>query len=474
MKTGRLVWGLAFGWLLIPYLLLFPFFSEWRWPESGEFFWALKNSVFQATGSSLLAMIGAFFLLLGLLRVPARFRPWVSWSLLTPSLFPPLYVLLAFLYWLEPFPMGHPGIILIQGFMNAGLVAVLLLQVIESKLAGLSEAALVMGASRSLFFRRSFRLIAPEMISFSLFVFAVSFASFSIPFVVGGGRATTLEILIFEKVRISREWGEALSLSLIQLALISVFVFLPRTNLPLQSGRALRCEVWGSRVGWFFLGLYLTWFWGPLVIGLPKGIETLNTMPGLWDEILELASPTFLSSFAVGLTCLALMLIFAFGFPENGIPRMLRGWLAPSTALLGFAFLRLPVENPWVGFVAALALIFFPFISRLGWDRSLESLRSQIEVARSMGASDFLIWWRLLVPQIWQQSCLLAGVAALWALGEFALGKMVLGGPKTWALLSESLMSSYRIDAGLGLGLLTMLSGALLFVVFWGVAHVRR
>ena len=91
-----------------------------------------------------------------------------------------------------------------------------------------------------------------------------------------------------------------------------------------------------------------------------------------------------------------------------------------------------------------------------------------------MGASDFLIWRRILVPQIWGVACVLAGVASLWAFGEFALGKVLLSHNMSWALLSEALMSSYRIEAGLGVGFLILFCGGLLFAFFWRLGNVGR
>jgi thiamine transport system permease protein len=453
MKTGYLVSVLLLIWLATPYLLLCRYFPAWQWPETSELIWALKNSCIQAFGSALLALISGGVLLTGLLRISPRLRPLGSWFLLSPSFFPPLFLILSFMSWVSPFPIGWVGIVAIQGFMNAGLIAVLLLQAIEAKLAGLSEAAQVMGASRRLFWRRSFALIRADLVSLGVFVFAVSFASFSIPLVVGGGKSTTLEILIFEKVRLSDEIGQTLSLSLVQLLVMFGFAFLPRSDLRLERGRSQDLSVWGAPTSLVAVVLYLLIFWLPLMIGIPAGFRALQDLADLWRDIGELLPATFASAIGVGIGCGALLLFFGWGFPENRVPSILRGWLAPSTALLGFAFLAFVDTNVWFAYIMALTLIFFPTVYRLGMDRRLESLRGQIEVARSLGASDFLLWRKILVPQLWSPAAILGGVAAVWALGEFAVGRVILSGPRTWALLSESLVSSYRIDAGLGLGM---------------------
>lgn len=474
MKPLRLMFAAGLALLSLPYLLLLFSVREWTWPESGELAWALKNSIAQAAGSAALALVSAVPLALGLLRVPTRWRGGFAWALLGPSFFPPLFLLLAFLSWVDPFPVGLPGIILIQGFMNSGLVAVLVTQSFERKLAGLAEAAETMGASRRQFFGSVLPLIRPDLASALALVFAMSFASFSIPFVVGGGKATTLEILIYEKIRISGEWGQALSLSLIQLLIVGVFVILPRASFPVEETRARGLNRWGLRAGVAAVILYLAMFWLPLLRGIPAGWSALAQLPGIFPEIASLAGPSLGIAGLTGVLCLCLFLALAFGGPDSGVPRLMRGWVAPSTALVGFAFLFHFGDGSWSGYLAGVTLLFLPGVYRMGMDRAVESLADQSRVARTLGASEFLIWREILVPQLWRPACFLSGIAGLWALGEFALGRVILGGTRTWALLSESLMSSYRIEAGLGVSSLILFSGSILFLAFWGVGHVRR
>ena len=474
MKRAGLVFWLAMLGLATPYFLGIVFFPRPEWPDSDEFFWAFKNTFLQAAGSSLLALAGALLLLLGLLRLPEKVRTGVSWLLLVPSFFPPLFLLLVFFSMLDPFPMGLKGIILIQGFMNAGLVAVMFIRFFEANIGGLFESAQIWGCSRSLFLRRNFPLWGPEAISLLLFVFTVSVASFSIPLMVGGGHGTTVEILIYEKIRIFGAWGQAVSLSLIQLAMMFVFLFLPSAKLNFEKSREVNLRYWGHPLGYLFLLFYVGLFWCPLFLNIPSSFSAIFAIEGLWDQMLTLLLPTFLLAFAVGVICLGLFLCLSWGGPENRIPRLMRGWLAPSTSFLGFIFLYISQEGSWLAYVASLVLIFFPVLYRLGMDRALENLRRQFEISRTLGASSILIWRKILVPQVWQISCLLAGVAAIWSMGEFALGQIILAGPRTLALLSQSLLSSYRVNASLGVSFVLLLGSALIFFTFWGLGHVRR
>lgn len=474
MTISRGIFLLAVLTLALPYLLLLGQIRGLALPESAELLWALKNSLYQGVFSAVMALLAALTLMPGLWWAGPRLKGFLSWGLLLPSLLPPLFVLLSFLSWVDPFPVGLVGVVFVQGFMNAGLAAVLLSRLIEDKLQSLSEMAAVMGASRLLFWRRSFRLIVWDLSTVGLAVFAFCFASFSIPLVIGGGRATNLEVLIYEKIRISTQMGEALGIGLVQLAVMALVLLLPARPSRLEAARAERLHLLASRWGLGAALVYVMIFWAPLLKTLPESFRAISQIDGLWGQIAELAVPSVALAVFAGLLCLLLLLLFSIGYPQNPIVRLARGWLAPSTALLGFAFIGWGDAWPLGTYAFVLALLFFLPVFRLGLDRRLESLEPQIQTARTLGAGDFLIWRRIVRPQIWSLACVLAGVASLWAFGEFALGRVMLSQNLNWALLSESLMSSYRIEAGLGVGFLILFSGSLLFTFFWRLGHVGR
>lgn len=474
MTISRGIFLLAVLTLALPYLLLARQIGGIGLPETGELLWALKNSLYQGVFSSLIALIAAFTLMPGLWWAGPRLKGVLSWALLLPSLLPPLFVLLSFLAWVDPFPVGLIGVVFVQGFMNAGLAAVLLSRSIEDKLQGLSEMAAVMGAPRFLFLRRSFRLIVWDLAAVGIAVFAFCFASFSIPLVIGGGRATNLEVLIYEKVRISTQMGEALGIGLVQLAIMALVLLIPSRPARLEAARAERLHLVASRWGLGAAAVYVMIFWLPLLKTLPESFRAIGQIEGLWSQIGELAFSSVALALGAGLLCLLFLLVFSIGYPQNPIVRLVRGWLAPSTALLGFAFIGWGDASPLITYASVLALLFFLPVFRLGLDRRLESLEPQIQIARTLGANDFLIWHRVVRPQIWGIACVLAGVVSLWAFGEFALGRVMLSQNLNWALLSESLMSSYRIEAGLGVGFLILISGSLLFTFFWRLGHVGR
>jgi ABC-type Fe3+ transport system permease subunit len=143
-----------------------------------------------------------------------------------------------------------------------------------------------------------------------------------------------------------------------------------------------------------------------------------------------------------------------------------------SPALLFF----LNNEEPWIylKFVLGFALLIFTTLYRWGWNQELTGLEKQIETARALGSSKWMTFAEITFPQVIAPAARLSAMGALWALGDFSLGKILIAKDVTLALLIETLMSSYRIEAAMALmGLLTLL-GFLIYFIFWGMAYVAH
>lgn len=462
----------GFG-LCLPYLLLFQKISSVSFSDAEELWWALKNSVLLAAGTGLISLFVGFWLSWGLFDLRIRIRKWASLLLLVPSFLPPLFVLLSFMSWVDPFPMGWIGVIALQGYIYSGVVAVLLLGRWESSAGTAFEAGWIMGASHWQCLWALRRSVVRELGLAFVFVFISVFASFSIPFVVGGGRMTNLEILIYEKIRISNSWGEALGLSLIQLALLFCFVFLPRDkNQTLLQSAGVDRKLW--RHPFLKSGIW-TWvgcFWLPMILFFGQGLAALEKIDGLITQILHLFWGTLLVALVGGLASVGGLAVLCFGGARNQVGRLMQGWMAPSTALLGFGFVFFSSLSSWVSYLLAVLISFLPSLYRWGLDQKLQSLESQLVVAETLGADDLLIFKRIILPQMWKTLWTLGGVMSLWILGEFALQQIIFERVSTWAALSQSLVSNYRIDAGLGVGVLILLLSGVLYSLFWSVGHV--
>lgn len=465
--------------LTLPYWLLlaqFPLISSLDLPE---LWWAFKNTLIQATGSSFGSLILGFVLALGLLTVPIRWRRYFHYLCLLPGLLPPIFILLVVLSILSPFPAGLTGVILIHILMNAGLVALMVLELIQSKLGPLSELAQVEGASQFQFFKSAVGMLRRDLVSLFFFIFALCFCSFSVPLIAGGGKATTIEILIYEKIRISGEWGEALSLAMIQVLLLFCFSFNRLPSRKKLSGRMESSGFFRNRLGLIFLVGYCLSFVGIFAFESFSGWPQVFAIPGLWEEVFDVIPMTMLFSVSVGMVILGLLLLSAVGSAQgkinSSLQKLITGFVSPSTALLGFSLLFfVSNQEPWIYFkwILGFSCLVFATLYRWGWDLVLTGLREQVQVAQTLGASTGLIFKAVLFPQILRPATRLAGVAGLWALGDFALGKILIAKDVTLAMLIETLMSSYRIETAMALLSLLLLLGMLHFLFFEGISYV--
>lgn len=474
--------GLMF-YLLFPFLFLIFQFRPDEFPDTSELLWALRNSFLQAFGSAFFSVLFGLWGALGLIGVSRDEkvfrRSLLEVFCLLPNFLPAIFVLLATLNVLDPFPMGVTGIILIHTLINFGLVAVLLASLIETRLGGAVEQAYVEGASRWSFLKDVFfPLLKRDLFLLALFIFIVCFGSFSVPLVVGGGRGTTLEVLIYEKIRLSSRWGEAVVLALVQSGFIFALSFFSPARGPSLPARPTNFTLIRSVTG-------------PFIILLTTGFYILGYGQGLWDgfqnlgffyEIQSAILASFVGTLAIGLSVGILCALCLFAVAWIGtdplLSKFLRGYTAPSTALACFSFLLLgPNEAYWPFFKipVVFTLITLTSLYRMGWDSRLENLRAQCDIALTMGASRGLIFKEILFPQLAANAGLLAGLAAAWASGDFAVSRILAHRDLSLGLMTESLMAGYRLSQSTILSLLVLLSGLICFgIFFWGGRVLSR
>jgi len=167
--------------------------------------------------------------------------------------------------------------------------------------------------------------------------------------------------------------------------------------------------------------------------------------------------------------------LIAYCWPKLWFGKFLNGYVAPSTSLACFCLLIMgPNEGlyPFIKIPIALALLSLTSLFRMGWDGELQRLESQMTVAYSLGASPEQTFKEVLFPQIAPRAGLLAGLASVWACGDFAVSRILGHHDLTLAMTTESLMSGYRIHQAIVLSSLVLLVGILCFVIFAGGARV--
>lgn len=473
--SGHLIRILLVALLTLPYILLFFAAQNISNLEWDEFFWAAKNTLWQGLGTTAVALVFGFVMSFG---IPKSQQRSTQILLLLPMLLPSLFVILVFLASLNPFPYGNLAVILIQGFLYSGLVAVLLHNSFKERLYSLSEMAQVLGANAMQFFWKTRSLILRDLATVAFIVFVASTSSFAIPLIVSGGSGTNLEILIYEKIRLGQNWGQAASLVLIQLGIALGLSFaLNRLTAPTAKLEARKSFVptwFFSKISFAVVGLYLIYFCGTLLGQFAFGWSEVQRVPDLWWTFF-LSLPISLSlSFLFGALVFLGLCAVCFLRPKPQELNILRGWIAPSTAIVGFAFISLEAFDipRSVSYLLALWGLYFVGLWRMGLDRRFESLGLQLNVADISGASRWLVFKRVVFPQVKGWLVFLSGLASLWAFCDFALAKIILGTQSYTVLIVESLLSSYRSEAGLTLAVVQLFVGSIFFILFGGIAHV--
>lgn len=479
--TAFLRYGLVL-FLLSPFLFLLTQFRISSAVDWGEFVWAFRNSFVQALFSAVFSLAFGFWVALGLVsfRQGTR-RPLLSALeilCLLPNFLPPIFILLSALSVIDPFPMGIVGIVIIHTFMNFGLVAVLLSGFIASKVGGMAELAYIEGASRWQFFVRGlFPVLKKDILLLGLFIFVVCFGSFSVPLIVGGGKGTTVEVLIYEKIRLSSDWGGAVLLALFQSAFIFLLSLLASQGKGSENTRGANLSLLRAPSGVLVVIVFSFVYMFGYTRGFISGLSMISTFYDLQSALIWNFLGTMGLGLSVGLLCYIGMMLIAYCWPRGWFERFLNGYVAPSTSLACFSLLILgPNEGlyPFIKIPVALTLLSLNSLYRMGWDGELHALKTQRTVAYAMGASRSQIFWEILFPQLSDRAGLLAGIASVWACGDFAASRILAHRDLSIAMMTETLMSSYRLNQAIVLSGLIILTGFLCFTICVGGGRVLR
>jgi ABC-type Fe3+ transport system permease subunit len=317
-------------------------------------------------------------------------------------------------------------------------------------------------------------LLRSEILFLFLFVFSICLTSFSIPLVLGGAQATNLEIHIYNTLRIDGDWSRAVLYTVLQMtSLFAVAWFIPK-------------PIWSMSFNpsrWSLLGVKRLL---PLVL-LPSGVLLIGWIVGIVQSLRSLAwsnfvwsgaGPAMLNTLIVALgsgwLTLFLCLWISYVWPHRSLSLFMKGYLAPSSVVTGFAFLLLPVEGgnwPVIKMIVALTMVSFPILFRWIGQAALESAEEQILVARSLGASWGQIVFEVIWPQRGHEFLRMAGLSALWASGDFALSSIIAESNHTWALYIDDLIGNYRLELATVYTVPLFLIGLLCYGLFIGVSR---
>lgn len=481
MMTSRALSGFGLALLFVfPFVVVVAKLADFRVPLTSEVGWVFLSTTIQASLSAFFSvvfgMVGAFGLL-SCARYHKRGERLSTVLALAPNAGPVILLLIAVMK-LFPWARGLSGIVFVHVLLNAGLLSVVFAEAMRSKMTGYAELAWIEGVSRLTFFQRVvLPLLRTDIVLGFLFVFALCFASFAVPLALGGARATTIEVLIYEKIRISGNWSEAVGLAFLQtLAVLVMTWFLSRApGAVTPSTRDLTTPL----LGWKYGVLVPLFGFLVLVVGLLdsvlSGAQQVFALSTLRAELPSLVAGSVLVGFLVGLFTIALLLLVAYIRPEGTYRRLLAGYAAPSSVLVGFAVLILWRDlgiATYFKIALALGLVIVPSFLRFRWIALLDTLRGQAVIANILSAGPWLTFKRIVLPQVIQPAFFLGGVAALWAWGDFALSSVVGERSVTLAMAMRGLMDSYRLDAATFLAWFVIVGGLSMLGLFVGVGNV--
>lgn len=366
---------------------------------------------------------------------------------------------------------GLSGILLAHVLMNAPLVLRALLPAFRREPGERRRLAAALGLSPAQCFRHlDWPVLRREGPALALFVFLLCFTSFAVVLSLGGGPAyATLEVAIFEAIRLEADFARAAVFAGLQLALCLVLVGLltALASAPPDEASAERLAERpdaGSRaLSWWDFAVILC---GALLIAPPllASLSGAGSLPALADaEVLRAAATSAAIALAAALVACAFALLLGgtrgrlaefAAFAMVGLPPfafvaglyvLLRGLADPAS--LGMVLV--PLVN---------ALMALPYAYRLLAPPLAQGAERHGRLAESLGLSGWsrlrLVDWPLLRAPL---GAALALSAAL-SLGDFGVIALFGGGELvTLPYLLAGRLGAYRLDEAAAIALVLVL-----------------
>ncbi len=390
---------------------------------------------------------------------------------------------------------GLTGILIAHTFFNLPLAARVLLQ-------GLADIPAENWRNASQFGLRSadlFRIVEWPVLrgllaGVSGMVFLLCFTSFAVVLALGGGPgATTLEVAIYQSLRVDYDLELAVGLSLLQIAsCLSIFFIISRLGKVVEVtttlGQALeRPDVHerGSRwLDFAVLGLALVWIGTPLAAVLVDGMKHFH-LAFLWDPAVQQAIiGTLAVSLPAAVIATTLGLAIAYLVKHHRLGKR-RSTVADTAEAVGSAVLVVPPLVLGTGLflffhdiadvfaiapaivVTVNALIALPFAIRILVPSVIHISQQTDKLCASLGVHGYARFKTVTWP------CLHAGVgftlAVTAALSAGDLSVIALFGTQdfnTLPMLIYRLMGAYRMDQAAVAALMLCATCITLFVGF--------
>lgn len=437
----------------------------------------IKNSTIQASLSAFFSVQLGFLGALALVGYNKK-TMFKNIVLLSPNFVPSLFVIISSLTVITKFgnfPYGILGVVLIHVFINIGFCSWWISNIINNEYGDQIKLAQVEGASPIFFVRKILVKSMIKDLSFIfLFIFTICFNSFAIPLMVGGAYGATLEVLIYEKIKFGLNFKELASLSVVQLVIIyfaSILIISKNKNETKKS--IINSEFFNFSYlfviplisfAMCFLGLFMDLF---------KGYSSFVEQGSKVSELFELGLQSLSLGLFTGFFVLILLVFTLYALPSNFLQKALLGFSQPSSVLIGLFLILIGLtNNEFIASVIGLGCISYPFCYRLFLESSYNKLLRQVEVAKCMSASKLTILYRVLLPQLQKKLFFVGALSGTWAVGDFALTRVIATNDFTLALKVSSLLKNYRLELASFYIWVLILCCLCLFLFFWSLSYV--
>ena len=468
MKAAKfpryLISACLFIFFLLPYILFLPFFKWQIHVDLPEILWAAKNSLIQAGSAAALCVVVGSFLSFGVFQLSEVNQKIISKILLLPFILPVFFSILISFSVLRPFPMGHAGVIFIFTLINLGFTVYQITFAIRQKLGSFAAVSELYGISKFKFFRKILvPLISADLKLNFILIFLFCISSLAVPLVAGGGKSSNLEVLIYEKIFIDQNWDTAWLLILIQstgVFLLSYFCL--RNNS--FSVKAFNSHGFiKSKLALFGLAIYLVTYIGGYTWNLIQAFSAASKLLEFQNEIIQSTLNTFLIVICTLILTVLILLLWIFDYAQNLRPNFVTHLISVSTILVGFAFyLTFPQAKlfDYLKMPLAFSIIFLPLLFKMFLEKNVESLKTQIIVAKIHSISYPKIILEILFPQLRKPLAVGFSFLFICLISDFAISKSLGTQTLTLGLMAQSFLMSYRLE------LAFLLSFYMLFIWF--------
>ncbi len=474
----RLLTLLLILFLIYPFIILLSHGYQLSLPDMDRLLvvgaWSVIQSALSASLSIGFGVVGC----LGLFSLRSKLvLKGSQLALMLPSFIPTLFVVLSYinvLDFLGASLFGLHSVIICHVLVSCGLVAVLLHQQVSHKLGNYCEIGLVSGAGRFIFFRKVFLpLMKIELLALWFFVFSMCFSSFTVPQILGGRTPLSLDVLIYENIKIYSDMGKALGVVVVQFLCVLTLVLLFKKPKVKAKPSHKSMKILSFRPG-LFVGLFLT----AVIIfgdffGVLTGFVKLYNSQIDRELLLGFCVNTAFISLMSGLLSLLLLMITAFVCESRRVSQLMMAFIAPSGVLVGFSLL-LGAEflAPEWRVILGFLMINTSVLYRMGMYSYLQLIRPQLVLARVASAGVGLTFFRVIFPQVFTKALHLSAIASFWAAGEYTVSTVVSESDFTLALWVKSLMASYRLPEATAASWAMIFIGFLCYLFFQGASSV--